>query len=202
MGDAVRRVPKSPPAPPPKTRTLRPAGEPDKRDLAREIAERFGGLPDSAHEIEVTARVTRKRRRANHDMLGQEGYSLVSNYFNRRVLPWCLMHNVISKLQTAVLSNLIGRQQRGLITATQEEIAKEIGVSRQSVGPAIEALCHLNLVRQVKRKVYELNPRIAFNGNGDEQNEFLERLRTMKLENRFPDELAPELTLFSMADEV
>ncbi|MEU5748270.1 replication/maintenance protein RepL [Streptomyces sp. NPDC047726] len=163
------------------------------------MAERFGGQKRPPHEFEIHARL---RHRTPHDMLGFEGYSLISNYFARKVLPYCLMHKIISPMQTAVLSNFIGRQDRGLITATQQEIAEEIDVARQSVGPAIERLCHLNLVRLVKRTVYELNPRIAFNGNGDEQKAFLEQLRAMKLDSKFPDELAPELTLFPRSDAV
>lgn len=163
------------------------------------VAERLGRQKRPPQEFEITAKL---RHRAPHDMLGSEGYSLVSNYFARKVLPYCLMHRIISPIQTAVLSNFIGRQDRGLITATQAEIAEEIQVARQSVGPAVERLCDLNLVRRVKRKVYELNPRIAFNGNGDEQNEFLVRLRALKLESEFPDELAPELTLFPVSDAV
>lgn len=161
------------------------------------IAEKIGRISRTTAEIEVTAKI---RKRQPHDMFGTAGYSLVSNYFLRRVLPYCLMHNIISKLQGAVLSNFIGRQERALITATQEEVAKEIGVGRTSVGPAIDYLCELNLLRKVKRGHYQLNPRVAFNGNGDEQKDFLTELRALRLENKFPDELDPVLTLFSLEE--
>lgn len=199
MGQPVRRR-KGPDTPtsPPATPRLRPASTAqDTDDIARRIAEQFGRLPASARELEVTAKV---KHRAPHEMLGRDGYSLVSNYFLRRVLPYCLMHNVISKLQAAVLSNFIGRAEKGKFQATQAETAEEIGVGRTSVGPAIEQLCRLNLLRQIRRSVYELNPRVAFNGNGDEQNEFLTRLRGLKLESKFPDDLPSEMTLFSVAD--
>lgn len=164
----------------------------DGTDLARLIAEQFGRTP--VHEVRTTV-----YRRPPHDMLGADGYSLVSNYFLRRVLPHCLMHNAITKLQAAVLSNIIGRQKKGRIAVTHAEIAEELGVKRTSIGHALGALCEKNLVRRTKRSSYELNPRVAYNGNGQEQHDFLAGLRALALDSGFPDELAPELTLFPRA---
>lgn len=199
MGQPARR-PGTRRGPEPQPPRLRPARgvEDHSVDLARQIAEKIGKLPDSTDEVEV--RVRKKKKRPAHDMLGSEGYALVSRYFMRRVLPYCLNHHIISTLQGSVLSNLIGRSDRGLARATQQEIADEIGVTRGSIGGAVDRLCYLNLVRKVQRCYYELNPRVAFRGNGDEQLAFLESLRALKLASKFPDELAPELTLFSAAD--
>ncbi|MFD8395082.1 replication/maintenance protein RepL [Streptomyces sp. NPDC059680] len=172
---------------------VRPVRADDGTDLARLIAEQFGRGP--VHEVKAVV-----YRRPPHDMLGADGYSLVSNYFLRRVLPYCLMHNVISKLQAAVLSNIIGRQRKGKIDVTHAEIAAELGVKRTSIGHALDALCEKNLIRKVKRSSYQLNPRVAYNGNGQEQHDFLAELRTLALESKFPDELAPELTLFSRSE--
>ncbi|MGW0562837.1 replication/maintenance protein RepL [Streptomyces sp. NPDC003016] len=133
-------------------------------------------------------------------MLGEEGYSLVSNYFLRRVLPYCLMHRIISPLQAAVLSNMIGRQKKGLISATHAEIAEEIGVKRTSIGHPLKALCNKNLLRLEKRGTYQLNPTVAYNGNGTEQKNFLAELRALHLASGFPDDLDPELTLFPQTD--
>ncbi|MFF4934582.1 hypothetical protein ACFY2H_37745 [Streptomyces griseofuscus] len=47
----------------------------------------------------------------------------------------------------------------------------------------------------MKRSSYQLNPRVAY-GNSQEQHDFLAELRALALESKFPDELAPELTLF------
>jgi hypothetical protein len=174
-------------------------GTQDTEDFARQIAQSIGRVPRNTHEVQVTAKV---RSRMPHDMLGDDGYSLVSNYFARRVLPYCLMNKIITPLQTAVLSNFIGRQDRGLVFATLADIAEEVDVARTSVGGAVTRLCDLNLLRKVKRGVYELNPRVAFNGNGDEQNEFLWRLREQDLEGNFPDELGPEMTLFAVTEAV
>ncbi|QNE79633.1 hypothetical protein F0344_34830 (plasmid) [Streptomyces finlayi] len=179
--------------PAPQLRPLRAATSDTSTDLARLIAEQFGKGP--VHEVRTTV-----YRRPPHDMLGTEGYSLVSNYFLRRVLPYCLMHGVISKLQGAILSNIIGRQKKGRIEVTHAEIASELDVKRTSVGHALDALCEKNLIRKVKRGSYELNPRVAYNGNGKEQSEFLAELRALDLGSQFPDRLAPELTLFSWAE--
>ncbi|MER6076035.1 hypothetical protein ABT187_46315 [Streptomyces sp. NPDC001817] len=169
-----------------KQKPVRPVRADDGTDLARMIAEQFGKGP--VHEVKAVV-----YRRPPHDMLGSDGYSLVSNYFLRRVLPYCLMHNIISKLQASVLSNIIGRQKKGKIDVTHAEIAAELGVNRTSIG---HALCEKNLIRKVKRSSYQLNPRVAYNGNGQEQHDFLAELRALALESKFPDELAPELTLF------
>ncbi|MFD8887952.1 replication/maintenance protein RepL [Streptomyces erythrochromogenes] len=172
---------------------VRPAEETGAADLARMIADQFGSGP--VHEVHTTI-----IRRAPHDFLGEEGYSLVSNYFLRRVLPYCLTHRIITTLQGAILANLIGRQKRGKIATTHAEIAEEIGVQRTSIGAPLEGLCRMNLLRKIKRGVYELNPRVAFNGNGNEQADFLARLRAAKLESKFPDELGEVLTLFANTD--
>ncbi|MEU8645046.1 hypothetical protein AB0C91_24340 [Streptomyces sp. NPDC048674] len=37
---------------------------------------------------------------------------------------------------------------------------------------------------------------VAYNGNGQEQHDFLAELRALALDSNFPDELAPELSLF------
>ncbi len=179
--------------PPQKHDSVRAVGTDGGTDLARLIAEQFGKGP--VHEVKTVV-----YRRPPHDMLGADGYSLVSNYFLRRVLPYCLMHNVISKLQAAVLSNMIGRQKKGKIYVTQSEIAAEIGVQRTSIGHALTALCNKNLIRKVKKSSYQLNPRVAYNGNGQEQLDFLTELRALVLDSKFPDELAPELSLFPRSE--
>ncbi|MFC8920323.1 replication/maintenance protein RepL [Streptomyces sp. NPDC047821] len=172
---------------------LQPAGADNNADLARVIAEQFGNGP--VHEVKAVV-----YRRAPHDFLGEEGYSLVSNYFLRRVLPYCLTHHIISPLQGAILSNMIGRQRKGKIQTTHAEIAEDLGVQRTSIGQPLDRLCEMNLLRKLKRSTYELNPRVAFNGNGNEQADFLAKLRALQLESNFPDELGEGLTLFSRTE--
>ncbi|MFJ9344734.1 replication/maintenance protein RepL [Streptomyces sp. NPDC101733] len=172
---------------------LVPADKGQRKDLAQMIADQFGSGP--VHTVR-----TQVYRRAPHDFLGEEGYSLVSNYFLRRVLPYCLAHHIISTLQGAILSNLIGRQKKGKIKSTHAEIAGEIGVQRTSIGAPLDGLCEMNLLRKVQRGVYQLNPRVAYNGNGDEQADFLAHLRAAKLESKFPDELGEALALFAKTE--
>lgn len=131
MGEAARPLRGRRAGPPSQQpQPVRAVGAEDGKDLARLIAEQFGNGP--VHEVKTVV-----YRRPPHDMLGADGYSLVSNYFVRRVLPYCLMHNIISKLQAAVLSNMIGRQKKGKIEATHAEIAEELGVKRTSIGHAL-----------------------------------------------------------------
>jgi hypothetical protein len=41
----------------------------------------------------------------------------------------------------------------------------------------------------VKRGEYQLNPRIAYNSNGDTQRDLLNELRAMQLKSKFPDKI-------------
>ncbi|MFI2373200.1 replication/maintenance protein RepL [Streptomyces sp. NPDC018833] len=194
MGEPARPLRRRSRGPTPAGRpALQPADAGNNSDLARLIAEQIGSGP--VHEVKAVV-----YRRTAHDFLGEEGYSLVSNYFLRRVLPYCLTHHIITPLQGAILSNMIGRQKRGKIQTTHAEIADEIGVQRTSIGAPLDRLCEMNLIRKLKRSTFELNPRVAFNGNGNEQADFLAKLRAMQLESNFPDELGEALTLFSRTE--
>ncbi|MER6365913.1 MULTISPECIES: replication/maintenance protein RepL [unclassified Kitasatospora] len=162
---------------------LQPAGPQNQRDLASEIVRGYAGhLPDGVYEAR-----TRFYRRAPHEVLGSDGYALLSRYFARYVLPQALMSGEMTRLQCAVLSNIVGRAERGVCHAIQREIAEEIGTSRSSVSPALKHLAARNYIRSVGRGVWQLNPLIAYKGNGDEQQTFLAELRALALENGFPD---------------
>ncbi|MFD4661395.1 replication/maintenance protein RepL [Kitasatospora sp. NPDC058444] len=162
---------------------LQPAGPEHQRDLAAEIVRGYAGhLPTGVYEAR-----TRFYRRAPHEVLGSDGYALLSRYFARYVLPQALMSGEMTKLQCAVLSNIVGRAERGVCHAIQREIADEIGTSRSSVSPALKHLATRNYIRSVGRGVWQLNPLIAYKGNGDEQQAFLAELRELALENGFPD---------------
>lgn len=162
---------------------LRPAGAQNQRDLAAEIIHSYAGqLPGAVYEAR-----TRFYRRAPHEVLGADGYALLSRYFARYVLPKALMSGEMTKLQCAVLSNIVGRAERGVANAIQREIADEIGTSRSNVSPALKHLAARNYIRSVGRGLWQLNPLIAYKGNGDEQQRFLAELRALALENGFPD---------------
>ncbi|MCX5216162.1 replication/maintenance protein RepL [Kitasatospora sp. NBC_00240] len=162
---------------------LEPAGVQNQRDLAAEIVRGYAGnVPRDVYEAR-----TRFYRRAPHEVLGADGYALLSRYFARYVLPQALMSGDMTKLQCAVLSNIVGRAERGVAHAIQREIAEEIGSNRSSVSPALKHLAARNYIRSVGRGVWQLNPLIAYKGNGDEQQAFLYELRALALENGFPD---------------
>lgn len=162
---------------------LRPAGAKNQRDIAAEIVRGYAGqLPDGVYEAR-----TRFYRRAPHEVLGADGYALLSRYFARYVLPQALMSGEMTKLQCAVLSNIVGRAERGVANAIQREIADEVGTTRSSVSTALKHLAARNYIRSVGRGVWQLNPLIAYKGNGDEQQTFLAELRALALENGFPD---------------
>ncbi|WP_329572848.1 replication/maintenance protein RepL [Kitasatospora sp. NBC_01266] len=167
---------------------LEPAGAKHHRDLADEIIRSYTGeLPSGVYEAR-----TRFYRRASHEVLGSDGYALLSRYFARYVLPQALLSGEVTKLQCAVLSNIVGRAERGVAHAIQREIADEIGSSRSSVSPALKHLAARNYIRPVGRGMWQLNPLIAYKGNGDEQQAFLQELRALALENGFPDIVGPD----------
>ncbi|MGF1431630.1 replication/maintenance protein RepL [Kitasatospora sp. LaBMicrA B282] len=168
---------------PPQQGVLQPAGPQNHRDLAAEIVRGYAGdLPSGVYEAR-----TRFYRRAAHEVLGSDGYALLSRYFARYVLPQALLSGEMTRLQCAVLSNIVGRAERGVCHAIQREIADEIGATRSSVSPALKHLAARNYIRNIGRGAWQLNPLIAYKGNGDEQQAFLAELRALALENGFPD---------------
>ncbi|MET9182990.1 replication/maintenance protein RepL [Kitasatospora aureofaciens] len=177
-GSTRRQTPERPRHP-----RLEPAGPQHQRDLAAEIVRGYAGhLPNGIYEAR-----TKFYRRAPHEVLGSDGYALLSRYFARYVLPQALMSGEMTKLQCAVLSNIVGRAERGVCHAIQREIADEVGTSRSSVSPALKHLAARNYIRSIGRGIWQLNPLIAYKGNGDEQQTFLAELRALALENGFPD---------------
>lgn len=126
---------------------LEPAGVQNQRDLAAEIVRGYAyNVPRDVYEAR-----TRFYRRAPHEVLGADGYALLSRYFARYVLPQALMSGDMTKLQCAVLSNIVGRAERGVAHAIQREIAEEIGSNRSSVSPALKHLAARNYIRSVGR---------------------------------------------------
>ncbi|WP_331731178.1 replication/maintenance protein RepL (plasmid) [Kitasatospora sp. NBC_00070] len=155
--------------------------------LAMEIATK----PTGPAVEEVTVRF--RPRRAAHDMAGSMGYSLTSNWFLAKVLARCIVAHRLSPVEVAVLLHMMGSQNRGQIAQTQVEMANEIGVARSSVNSAISRLCELNYIRRHKKRgLYDVNPRLCFRGNGDEQNGVLVSVRAEKLASEFPDTIGPD----------
>ncbi|MFE9426998.1 replication/maintenance protein RepL [Kitasatospora sp. NPDC006697] len=170
-----------------RTSTLHSAGPQNQVNVAPEIIRgSVAALPRNVYEAR-----TRFYRCASHEVLGADGYALLSRYFARYVLPQALMSSRMTKLQCAVLSNIIGRAERGVCQALQREIAEEIGAARPNVTQALKYLAARNYIRAVGRGTWQLNPLIAYKGNGNEQRGFLTELRALALENGFPDNVVP-----------
>ena len=179
----------------PRTRRIRPATEPDLVSMldrfGEQLAVDLGEYTAAPVVEEVTVRFT--KRRASHDMAGSMGYSLTSNWFMAKVLARCIVAHRLSPVEVAVLLHMMGSQECGRLVQTQVDMAKSLGVSRSSVSSAIGRLSELNYIRRHKlRGRYDVNPRLCFRGNGDEQNGMLAQVRAEKLASEFPDTIGPD----------
>lgn len=179
----------------PRRRRVRPAEEPDLVSMLDRFGEQLAlgiGETTMAPSVEeVTVRF--KKRRAAHDMAGSMGYSLTSNWFMAKVLARCIVAHRLSPVEVAVLLHMMGSQERGQLVQTQVEMAKSLGAARSSVNSAVARLCELNYIRRHKtRGRYDVNPRLCFRGNGDEQSGVLAQVRAEKLASEFPDTIGPD----------
>ncbi|WP_030464243.1 replication/maintenance protein RepL [Kitasatospora sp. NRRL B-11411] len=183
---------------PPQLRPIRSAAESELvslldrfgEQLAMDIATQPAGAAVAAVD-EVTVKF--RPRRAAHDMAGSMGYSLTSNWFMAKVLARCIVAHRLSPVEVAVLLHMMGSQNRGQLKQTQVQMANEIGAARTSVNSAISRLCELNYIRRHKQRgLYDINPRLCFRGNGDEQNGVLAHVRAEKLASEFPDTIGPD----------
>lgn len=180
---------------PPKLRPIRSAAEPELVSLldrfGEQLAMDIATQPAAAVVDEVTVKF--RPRRAAHDMAGSMGYSLTSNWFMAKVLARCIVAHRLSPVEVAVLLHMMGSQNRGQLRQTQVEMANEIGAARTSVNSAISRLCELNYIRRHKQRgLYDINPRLCFRGNGDEQSGVLAHVRAEKLASEFPDTIGPD----------
>ncbi|MGW1997981.1 replication/maintenance protein RepL [Embleya sp. NPDC001921] len=78
----------------------------------------------------------------------------------------------------------------------QQAIADALGIPRSTVSTELTGLSALNWVRKVKRGVYQVNPLLAYMGNGNAQNATLADARALALAlaSGFPDEVCvPEM---------
>ncbi|MFI6986565.1 replication/maintenance protein RepL [Embleya sp. NPDC050154] len=132
--------------------------------------------------------------RSPHHMLGDEGFSLVSNDYLANVLAKSVAARVVSPRQCAIMLYMIGRQQKSLVGMNQQAIADALGIPRSTVSTELTGLSMLNWVRKVKRGVYQVNPLLAYMGNGNAQRATLADARALALASGFPDEVCvPEM---------
>ncbi|MFJ3309381.1 hypothetical protein ACIPSA_41325 [Streptomyces sp. NPDC086549] len=141
-----------------------------------------------------------------HDMAGDAGYSLASNWFTQ-LLAQLAVANSITKSQLCVFLYVAGGQQRGTGIAqyTQQEItdglnrlaAKKGGkhITRSTVNRAIRALVGYKWVEQLGNGLIQLNVRLWFHGNSNAQNTVLDQLAIQHDcdPGAFPNAIGPDV---------
>ena len=143
---------------------------------------------------------------AVHDMAGDAGYSLASNWFTQ-LLAQLAVANSITKSQLCVFLYVAGGQQRGTGVAqyTQQEItdglsklaAKKDGkrITRSTVNRAIKALVGYKWVEQLGNGMIQLNVRLWFHGNSTAQHTVLEQIAVQhdRDPEAFPNDIGPDI---------
>jgi hypothetical protein len=179
-------------------------------DLLQVLGEQLGQAADSPD-----ARSRRKLKNvtlefeadhtAVHDMAGDAGYSLASNWFTQ-LLAQLAVANSITKSQLCVFLYVAGGQERGTGVAqyTQQEItdglnelaAKKGGkrITRSTVNRAIRALVGYKWVEQLGNGMIQLNVRLWFHGNSTAQHAVLEQIAVQhdRDPEAFPHAIGPE----------
>jgi len=129
--------------------------------------------------------------RAPHEMYGTKGFSQVSNDFVADVLAVLIAQHGMSPIQSAVLLHCIGKQKEGWLRTTHTKIADALGVERANVTRAIGTLEQWHMIKRVSKGLLFVNPLIAFQGNGDRQQDILADLRRGMPHDAFPTLNAP-----------
>ncbi|MET9396093.1 replication/maintenance protein RepL [Kitasatospora sp. NPDC002965] len=155
-----------------------------------------------------------ENRRGVHDMAGDSGYSLASNWFTQ-LLAQLAIAKRITKSELCVFLYIAGGQIKGtgITEYTQQEVAdglneraKETGapcISRSTVNRAIRVLCDYGWVERHGNGAVRLNVKLWFRGNSDEQHELLAELKSDD-PTAFPNYIGPDLQMplpFDSQDE-
>ncbi|MFE6023104.1 hypothetical protein ACFQ6O_42515 [Streptomyces sp. NPDC056441] len=143
--------------------------------------------------------------RAVHNMAGNAGYSLASNWFTQ-FLAQLAVANSITKSQLCVFLFVAGGQVpgTGIAQYTQQEItdglnelaAKKGGkkITRSTVNRAIGALCGYKWVEKAGNGKIRLNVTLWFQGNSTTQHEVLAEIASEHDHDptAFPHDIGPE----------
>lgn len=144
--------------------------------------------------------------RGVHDMAGEAGYSLASNWFVQRLAELAIA-NSVSKSEMCVFLFVAGGQLRGTGVApyTQQEITNGLNrtavktgarcITRSTVNRAIKALCEYGWLEKSRNGSIQLNIRLWFNGNSTAQHQVLDDLnrRHDGDPEAFPYHVGPEV---------
>ncbi|WP_449486250.1 hypothetical protein [Streptomyces avidinii] len=122
--------------------------------------------------------------KAVHDMAGDAGYSLASNWFTQ-LLAQLAVANSITKSQLCVFLFVAGGQLpgTGITEYTQQEITDGLNriaaqkggkmITRSTVNRAVQALCGYNWVEKAGNGRIRINARLWFHGNSTAQHHVL-----------------------------
>ncbi|UXY25050.1 hypothetical protein N8I84_42280 (plasmid) [Streptomyces cynarae] len=180
-------------------------------DLLHILGEQLGEASESAdprtrRKLKNVTFEFEPDRTAVHDMAGDAGYSLASNWFTQ-LLAQLAVANSITKSQLCVFLYVAGGQDRGTGIAqyTQQEItdglnrlaAKKGGkrITRSTVNRAIRALVGYKWVEQLGNGMIQLNVRLWFHGNSNAQHAVLEQLAVQhdRDPEAFPNSIGPDV---------
>jgi hypothetical protein len=203
-------------ADPPSRRRPRPvvdvsSGDAGFDDLLQVLGEQLGEAarnddPRSRRKLKNVTFEYEAGHTAVHDMAGDAGYSLASNWFTQ-LLAQLAVANSITKSQLCVFLYVAGGQQRGTgiarytqqeITDGLNELARRKGgkrITRSTVNRAIKALVGYKWVEQLGNGTIQLNVRLWFHGNSNSQHEVLEQLAAQHDRNpeAFPHGIGPDV---------
>ncbi|MFE2723907.1 hypothetical protein [Kitasatospora sp. NPDC059327] len=128
-----------------------------------------------------------------HLMLGEHGYSVVSNAFMSRVLAPVIAARNMTPTEVAVLLYCMGEQKKGFVSIKrQQDVADFLVLPRTNVSSALVRLEEWHMIRKVNRTKLQMNPTLCFNGNGDLQQEELTAARLLQATpGDFPDLVVP-----------
>lgn len=143
--------------------------------------------------------------RTVHNMAGDAGYSLASNWFTQ-FLAQLAVANSITKSQLCVFLFVAGGQVpgTGIAQYTQQEITDGLNtlavkkggkkITRSTVNRAIKALCGYNWVEQAGNGKIRLNVTLWFQGNSTSQHEVLAEIASQhdNEPTAFPHCIGPE----------
>ncbi|MGW4815207.1 hypothetical protein ACWEPB_26680 [Kitasatospora cineracea] len=157
----------------------------------------------NARKVKVTVEYE-PRRATVHDMAGDDGYALASRWFTR-LLAQLAIAKSITKSELCVFLYVASGQTRGSgVTAyTQQQITdglNEIAVlvdapriTRSTVNRAIRSLCEYGWIDKLRNGAVQINVRLWFAGNSQEQQTVLTELQNLHGTDpqAFPNHVGP-----------
>lgn len=187
-----------------------PSGDEGFEDLLQLLGEQLGESTQSAdprgrRKLKNVTFEYEPAHTSVHDMAGDAGYSLASNWFTQ-LLAQLSVANSITKSQLCVFLFVAGGQQRGtgVTPYTQQEITDGLNklavqkngkrITRSTVNRAIKALVGYKWLEQLGNGMIQLNVRLWFHGNSTAQHTVLEQLAVQhdRDPEAFPNGIGPD----------